>query len=139
VPGDAWSRREGRKLEAQVAVMNVAVARLVASTQPLTLFGDNLFVDLDLSAANLPTGSRLRLGGAIVEVTPKPHNGCAKFRARFGDDALALVWKPELRHLNLRGLYVRVLEPGAVAPGDPFTLLSRASPRDASAAREPRP
>jgi hypothetical protein len=43
------------------------------------LFGDNLFVDLDISAANLPCGSRLRVGDAIVEVTPKPHNGFSKF------------------------------------------------------------
>ena len=67
------------------------VAALIANGQPLTLFGDNLFVDLDISTANLPSGTRLRVGEALVEVTPKPHNGCSKFEGRFGADALRFV------------------------------------------------
>src|SRR5262249_150330 len=87
VPGDGWSRRPPRDPEAQLAVMRRDVAEMLANGQPLTLFGDNLFVDLDISAANLPTGTRLRVGEAIVEVTPKPHNGCEKFHGRVGADA----------------------------------------------------
>ena len=64
VPGDGWSRRPPRDPQAQLAVMRRDVAELIANGQPLTLFGDNLFVDLDLSAANLPVGTRLRAGGA---------------------------------------------------------------------------
>jgi len=64
VPGDAWARRPDRKPEGQLAVMQRDVAELIANGQPLTLFGDNLFLELDLSAANLPVGSRLRAGGA---------------------------------------------------------------------------
>ena len=46
-----------------------------------------LYLDLDLSHANLPTGSRIQIGeSAVIEVTAKPHNGCAKFHRRFGDD-----------------------------------------------------
>ncbi|MFI5365790.1 MAG: MOSC domain-containing protein [Candidatus Binatia bacterium] len=126
VPGDAWSRRVEPDGDAQITVMQMDVAQLLANGQPLTLFGDNLFVDLDLSVANLPTGSRLRLGTAVVVVTPKPHDGCRKFRARFGGDALRLVSMPALRSRNLRGIYMRAVEPGEVAAGDAVEIVSTA-------------
>jgi len=126
VPGDGWSRRPPRDPEAQLAVMRRDVAELIANGQPLTLFGDNLFVDLDLSAANLPTGSRLRVGRAIVAVTAKPHNGCRKFNGRFGGDALRFVQQKPTRDQNLRGIYWRVAEPGELCVGDPIEVLSRA-------------
>jgi MOSC domain-containing protein YiiM len=125
VPGDGWSRRPPRDPEAQLAVMRSDVAALLANGQPLTLFGDNLLVELDLSAKNLPTGARLRVGGALVEVTAKPHNGCHKFRGRFGGDALRLVQQPATRDQNLRGIYWRVAEPGPVGVGDAIRVLSR--------------
>jgi MOSC domain-containing protein YiiM len=115
-----------RNPEAQLAVMRRDVAELIANGQPLTLFGDNLFVDLDLCAANLPTGTRLRLGRALVAVTPKPHNGCHKFKGRFGVDALRFVQQPQTRDQNLRGIYWRVTEPGDVSIGDPIRVLERA-------------
>jgi MOSC domain-containing protein YiiM len=105
--------------------MQFDVAELIANGQPLPLFGDNLFLDLDLSTENLPAGSRVRVGGAILQVTPVPHNGCRKFRGRFGDNALQFVSKKELRHRNLRGIYMRVLEGGEVGPGDPVEVISR--------------
>ena len=125
VPRDRWGERADRKPDGQIAVMQRDVAELIANEQPLTLFGDNLFLDLDLSARNLPIGSRLRIGGAILEVTPKAHNGCHKFRARFGDDALRFVSKRELRHRNLRGVYMRVLYDGDVAVGDTVEVITR--------------
>src|SRR5262245_57157049 len=82
VPGDRWGRLTPHAADAQLAVMRRDVAELVANGQPLTLFGDNLFVDFDISQENLPTGSRLLVGEAVVEVTPKPHNGCYKFKGR---------------------------------------------------------
>src|SRR5690349_18494413 len=72
VPGDAWGRNPSRNLEAQIAIMRRDVAELLANGQPLTLFGDSLFVDFDISLGNLPIGSRLRVGEAVVEVTPMP-------------------------------------------------------------------
>lgn len=125
VPGDAWGRGQTPDPQAQLTVMQADVATLVANGQPLELFGDNLIVDLDLSSGNLPTGSRLRAGGATLEVTPLPHNGCRKFRARFGADALRFVSRAETRHRNLRGVYMRVVEAGEVAAGDPVTVLRR--------------
>jgi MOSC domain-containing protein YiiM len=126
MPGDAWTRKIPVLPEAQLAVMQRDVAELIANGQPLVLFGDNVFLDLDLAAANLPIGSRLRAGAAHLEVTPKPHNGCHKFKARFGADALRLVAHPERRHRNLRGIYLKVVEDGAVAVGDAVEVLMRA-------------
>ena len=124
-PGDAWGRAADPDPEAQLTVMELDVATLIANGQPLTLFGDNLIFDLDLSAENLPIGTTLRAGKAILTVTPKPHNGCKKFNARFGSDALCFVSKPELRHRNLRGIYMRVLEAGEIAVGDVVQVLAR--------------
>lgn len=123
--GDAWGRRPERDPEDQITVMEHDVNVLLANGQPLTLAGDNLLVDLNLADESLPHGSRLRIGAALVEVTPKAHNGCSKFRARFGGDALRLVAQKERRHLNLRGVHVKVVEDGEVAVGDAIVVVSR--------------
>ena len=101
------------------------LAELVAHGQPLTLFGDSLFVDFDLSLENLPTGSHVRVGEAVVEVTSMPHDGCSKFKKRFGADALLFVNARATRHLNLRGIYWKVIEPGEVRVGSSVEVLSR--------------
>ena len=125
VPGDRWGRRVPRKPPSQLTVIRRDVAELVANGQPLTVSGDNLVVDLDLSAANLRAGTRLRVGEAVVEVSAKPHNGCSKFAERFGEDALAFTKDPRTRDQNLRGIYWTVVEPGDVRVGDPIRVLSR--------------
>lgn len=131
MPGDSWGRQRRPSPEAQLAVMQFNVAELIANGQPLELFGDQLFLELDLSESNLPAGSILRVGTATLEVTPMPHNGCRKFRARFGDGALRFVSGRERRHLNLRGVYLRVAAAGDIAVGDPIHVLSRPPQRRA--------
>jgi MOSC domain len=129
--GDNWLSRAtshavaaGRHLEAQLNVMSARMVGLLAATpEEQALAGDQLYLDLDVSHENLPTGSRLALGdpeagGAVIEVTKKPHNGCAKFRARFGDDAVTFVNSEEGRALRLRGFNARVVQAGTVRPGD---------------------
>ncbi len=125
VPGDRWVKDHPDEPEAQIAVMRVDVARLFANDQALTLSGDNLLVDLDLSAANLPAGSRLRAGTVLLEVTPEPHDGCHQFRQRFGADALRMTAQPSLRDQHLRGIYMRVIEAGELAVDDPIDVVSR--------------
>lgn len=125
VPGDGWSRRPPRDPEAQLAVMRRDVAELVANGQPVAVSGDNLYVDLDISAANLPAGTHLRVGEAVVQVTPKPHNGCLKFKARFGADALSFVQAKATRACNLRGIYWKVVEAGLACVGDSIRVVER--------------
>jgi len=103
--------------------LNVMIARVVdlvaaGERERWRLAGDQLYVDLDLSEANLPPGTRLALGSAVIEVTAEPHTGCAKFVARFGADAHRFVNTKAHRHLRLRGLNAKVVEPGTVCRGD---------------------
>jgi MOSC domain-containing protein YiiM len=125
VPGDEWNRRIPRNPDAQLTVIRRDIAELVGNGQPLATAGDNLIVELDISAANLPVGTRLRIGEAVVEVTPKPHNGCSKFAKRFGEDALRFVQAPATRHHNLRGIYWEVVEAGEIGVGALVEVISR--------------
>jgi hypothetical protein len=125
MPGDSWSRSGSPTPETQLTAMEVGVADIIANGQPWSLFGDQLFLDLDLSTANLPVGTSIRLGQAVLEVTPKPHKGCAKYQARFGADALRLISRPELRPRNLRGVYLRVVTEGQVRVGDAVEVVRR--------------
>ena len=129
--GDAWKARGSSRTPdgyanplTQLTLMNARTADLVTgSRERWPLAGDQLYVDLDLSVENLPAGTRLAVGDAVVEITPEPHTGCAKFSARFGTDALKFVNKSPGRELRLRGVNARVVTPGAVRPGDAVTKL----------------
>lgn len=129
VPGDAWGRADDRDPTAQITVMEAAVAAMIANGQSEELFGDQLFVTLELASGTVPVGSRIRIGTALLEVTPLPHNGCAKFRARFGGDALKFVSMQALRSLNLRGVYMQVIEDGEVRVDDAVVVVSRGTTR----------
>ena len=99
--------------------MNSRVAALVAGEdERRQLAGDQLYVDLDLSEANLPPGTRLTLGSAVIEISDKPHRGCAKFAQRFGQEALWFVNSPVGRQLRLRGVNARIVTTGTVRVGD---------------------
>ncbi|MCB9698992.1 MAG: MOSC domain-containing protein [Alphaproteobacteria bacterium] len=124
-PGDRWSAAKDPERRQQITVMEEPVGLRIANGQPMTLFGDNLVVDLDLGSANLPVGSVLRVGGATVEVTDKAHTGCKKYGERFGTDALAAISTPERKPRRLRGIHVRVVTPGDVAVGDAIEVLRR--------------
>jgi MOSC domain-containing protein YiiM len=104
--------------------MNVRAAALVAGTsERRALAGDQLFVDLDLGGENLPAGTRLAIGTAVLEVTPKPHTGCAKFAERFGADALRFVNSDVGVELHLRGINAAVRRGGMVHVGDAVVKL----------------
>jgi MOSC domain-containing protein YiiM len=109
----------------QLTLMSARVVDLVAAgaKERWALAGDQIYVDLDISVENLPAGTRLALGAAVIEVTPEPHTGCAKFHARFGADAHRFVNAKQHRHLRLRGLNAKVVEGGTVAPGDTIRKL----------------
>jgi hypothetical protein len=125
--GDRWGARGSvrtRNRDMQLNIMNARAIALVAqSTDRWALAGDQLFLDLDLSTENLPAGTRLALGSAVIEVTEQAHTGCGKFGARFGSDAVKFVNSPEGKQLRLRGLNAKVVQPGVIRVGDVVTKL----------------
>jgi hypothetical protein len=124
--GDTWSTRGSRRSkdglahpDMQLNIMNARVIALVAQDRERWhLAGDQLFMDLDLSAENLPPGTRLAVGSAVIEVTAEPHTGCQKFVSRFGLDAMKFVNSPVGRELNLRGINARVVQAGTIRVRD---------------------
>jgi MOSC domain-containing protein YiiM len=121
--GDRW-RNKPKDPDTQLTLMNSrAIALIAGERERWALAGDQLYVDLDLSRENLPPGTRLEVGSAVVEVTDELHTGCAKFTERFGSEAIRFVNKPPGRELRLRGMYVRVVEAGTVRPGDTIRKL----------------
>jgi hypothetical protein len=124
--GDNWATRGSQSTEdgaadpqRQLTVMNVRSVALVAGEEGRwPLAGDQLYLDMDLGTANLPPGTRLALGSAVIEVTAPLHTGCKKFVARFGKDAMLFVNSPVGRQLCLRGINARVVRPGVIRVGD---------------------
>jgi MOSC domain-containing protein YiiM len=129
--GDTWSVRGsnhvpdvGPNPEAQLTLMNArAAAAIAGERERWPLAGDQLYVDLDISCTNLPAGSRVQIGSAVIEFSEKPHTGCAKFSTRFGNDALRFVNSPTGRELRLRGANCRVVVAGTVRAGDAIKKL----------------
>lgn len=120
--GDRWAARDERTPVYMLAQITVISTRVLAAIEPdrgrWPQAGDQLFVDLDLSEENLPIGSRLAIGTAVIEISETPHTGCAKFSSRFGSDALRWVNSPTGRFHRMRGLNARIVEPGTVRVGD---------------------
>jgi hypothetical protein len=135
--GDTWNQRSSSRTDdgsphpdMQLNVMNARCVSLLAQEEHRwSLAGDQLYIDLDISVENLPPGTRLALGTAVIEVTEQPHLGCAKFTQRFGLDAFHFVNSEVGRSLRLRGLNARVVVPGAVRRGDAINKLSGAARR----------
>jgi len=127
--GDVWNTKPSLATgrpdpDAQLTLINArAIAAIAGEREWWPLAGDQLYVDFDLSADNVPPGTRLAVGAAEIEVTDKPHLGCGKFVRRFGVDAQKFVNSPYGRVLNCRGINARVVIPGAVQTGDKIRKL----------------
>ncbi len=129
--GDTWRARGSRHTadggpnpEAQLTLMNArAAAAIAGERERWSLAGDQIYVDFDISRNNLPPGSRVQIGSAVIEFSEAPHTGCAKFSARFGNDALRFVNSPTGRELRLRGANCRVVVAGTVHAGDTIKKL----------------
>lgn len=124
--GDSWSTRSSSRTadgsahpEMQINIMNSRVSALVSQAKDRwALAGDQLYIDMDLSDENLPGGTRLALGSAVIEISALPHTGCKKFVSRFGLDAMKFVNSPLGLKLNLRGVNAKVLRGGLIRVGD---------------------
>ena len=124
--GDSWLGRGNRHMpdgaadpERQLTIMNSRVVALVADDpERRDLAGDQLFLDMDLSGENLPPGTQLGIGDAVIEVTEPPHTGCKKFAERFGRDAMVFVNSGPGKTLNFRGINAKVVQSGDIKIGD---------------------
>ena len=124
--GDSWKVRGSShtsdgsaNVNAQLTIMNSRVIALLAQDEARwPLAGDQLYIDMDLSDDNIPPGTRLALGSAVIEVSAQPHTGCKKFSSRFGVDAIKFVNSPEGKQLHLRGINTRVIQAGTIRVGD---------------------
>ena len=124
--GDSWCVRPSSKTpdhsphpEMQINIMNSRVTALVAQEKERwPLAGDQLYIDMDLSKENLPGGTQLAIGTAVLEVSPLPHTGCHKFVARFGVEAMKFVNSPVGKDLCLRGINARVVKGGVIRIGE---------------------
>jgi hypothetical protein len=124
--GDNWMERGSSRTadgvahpDMQLNVINARLLDLVAQDKARwQLAGDQLVVDFDLSEANIPPGTQLAIGSAVIEVTAQPHTGCQKFVARFGREAMLFVNSPVGKQLHLRGINARVVQPGTIRRGD---------------------
>lgn len=129
--GDSWRQRTSRRTadgsphpDMQINIMNSRVVDLVAQhKERWPLAGDQLFVDLDLTDANLPPGTRLQIGSAVLEVTAEPHTGCGKFIERFGVDAAEFVNSTVGKELHLRGINAKVVQAGTIRVNDVICKL----------------
>jgi MOSC domain-containing protein YiiM len=129
--GDTWRARGssrtpdgGPNLDAQLTLMNArAAAAIAGERERWALAGDQLYVDLDISQTNMPPGTRVQVGSAVIEFSEPPHTGCAKFQSRFGNDSLRFVNSPIGRELRLRGANCRVVVSGMVRVGDVIRKL----------------
>lgn len=123
IEGDRWATDhcQGRSdPQSQVSVMNSRILQLIAGDESaISLAGDNLIVDLDLSERNFPAGSQIQIGTAVVlEFTAQAHTGCRKFAIRYGQQARDFINGAIGRPLNLRGRYARVIQGGTIQVGD---------------------
>ena len=124
--GDNWKSRGSKHTpdgsanrDAQITVMNARIIELLAqSEERWSLAGDQLYVDMNLSDENIPPGTRLAIGSAVIEVSAVPHTGCKKFSDRFGVEAMKFVNSPEGKQLHLRGINAKVVQAGVIRTGD---------------------
>jgi len=129
--GDDWINRPNKTTGrpspyAQVTVMNARAAELISGDPEPAAWaqcGDQLYVDLDISEANMPAGTRIEVGDAVLEVQAEPHTGCVQFREWWGGDALRHINTKEGLALRMRGANTSVVRAGDVRPGDTARVL----------------
>ncbi|MEF3048329.1 MOSC domain-containing protein [Pseudotabrizicola sp. L79] len=131
VPGERWLTAPWMKLpdgspdpRIQVSILPLRVMDLVwrdREGQPHP--GDTIVADLDMSEANLPAGTLLQAGTAVVRVSDAFNDACVKWKVRYGKDAKDWVKAPGHPPLRLRGVLCSVEQDGIVRLGDRLRKL----------------
>ena len=98
--GDSWGMRVAAPdPETQLNVMNARVIALIAQDRAALAAGrrsalSSIWISRD---DNLPPGTQLEIGSAVIEVSAEPHTGCGKFVAairRRRDEVRQLAARP---------------------------------------------
>lgn len=101
----------------QVCVLSRRVLDLVWNDDGI-FPGDTFIVDMNLTMENVPTGTRLAVGTAVLEVSDVFNEGCVKWKARYGVDAYDWARDPANRHLRPRGILCSIVQDGFIRTGD---------------------
>lgn len=124
IPGERWLTQSWLRLpdgrpdpRNQVSllpsrVMDIAWQNRDTAPHP----GDPIVADLDMTEANLPVGTLIGVGSAVLRVSDVPNLGCVKWKVRYGSDALA--WVAADPALRLRGVLCSVEQDGEVTLND---------------------
>jgi hypothetical protein len=133
VPGERWLTAPWLRQDdgsphpgIQVSILSLRVMDLVWRDRQTTLHpGDTMVADLEMSLANLPDGSLLQAGSALLQVSGLFNDGCVKWKARYGADAKTWITAPGHPDLRLRGILCAIVQDGTVRVGDRLKVLRR--------------
>lgn len=123
IEGDRWILNPERGPGSQVSLINCHMISQLAGGNPVELCGDNLHVDLDISESNLPVGTRLQIGSALLEVSDIPHQPCLSFHERYGAKATKRVARGNRIGLRGRGVLCQVTSGGTITVQDQILVL----------------
>ncbi|MDQ1900726.1 hypothetical protein RAH32_09770 [Paracoccus sp. WLY502] len=131
IPGERWGKAPWLKLpdgspdpRIQVSILPRRVMDAVWLDRENTPHpGDTIICDLDTSEANLPAGTLLQAGTAVLRVSDVFNDGCVKWKVRYGQAAKDWITAPGHPELRLRGILCSVERDGDVHLGDPIRKL----------------
>ena len=131
IPGERWLTMPWLRLDdgspdprIQVSILPQRVLDLMWRDRTATAHpGDTIVADLDCGIANLPEGTLIQTGSAVLQVSGIFNEGCIKWKARFGADARAFIDAPGHPDLRLRGVLCAVVQDGVVALTDHLQVL----------------
>ena len=135
VPGERWLENPWLRLpngrpdpRIQVSILPIRVMNLVWRDREGTPHpGDTIVADLDCSEANLPEGTLIQAGTAVLKVSSEFNAGCVKWKARYGADAKDWIVAPGHPTLRLRGILCSVEQDGEVRLSDRLAVLRKMS------------
>jgi len=135
IPGDRWLKEPWQRLsdgtpdpDLQVSILPARVLDLIWRARETTTHpGDTIVADLDLGVANLPPGSLLQAGTAVLRVSGYFNEACVKWKTRHGKAATDFITAPGHAPLRLRGIICAVAADGVVVATDHLRVIRRSA------------